>query len=84
MTGRVLRPAGEDSVPVPGVRVVLHRVGEAEQGPVDSIASGPDGGFRFTLVRDTSVLYLLSARYHGIEYFSSVLTTKSKNRPRTA
>ena len=70
MTGRVVKPAGEDSVPVPGVRVVLHRVGAVEQGPVDSVASGLDGGFRFTLARDTSALYLLSARYQGIEYFS--------------
>ena len=70
MTGRVVRPAGGDSVPVPGVRVVLHRVGAVEQGPVDSMASGPDGRFRFALTRDTSALYLLSARYQGIEYFS--------------
>jgi hypothetical protein len=70
VTGRVLRPAGDDSVAVSGVRVVLHRVGAAEQGPVDSMPSGPDGRFRFGLVRDTSALYLLSARYKGIEYFS--------------
>jgi hypothetical protein len=70
VTGRVVRPADRDSVPVPGVRVVLHRVGAVEQGPVDSMPSGPDGGFRFRLLPDTSALYLLSARYHGIEYFS--------------
>jgi hypothetical protein len=81
VTGRVLRPAGEDSVPVPGVRVVLHQVGKAEQGPVDSIASGPDGGFRFALVRDTSVIYLLSARYHGIEYFSFPLDRAADRDP---
>jgi hypothetical protein len=70
VTGRVVRPVGDDSVAVPGVRVVLHRVTAAEQGPVDSMSSGPDGGFRFRVVQDTSVLYLLSARYRGIEYFS--------------
>ena len=43
VTGRVVRPAGTDSVPVPGVRVVLHRVGQVEQGPVDSIPPGSAG-----------------------------------------
>ena len=70
MTGRVVRPSAGDTVAVAGARVVLHRVGQAEQGPVDSARSGADGRFRFALTRDTAALYLLSARYHGIEYFS--------------
>jgi hypothetical protein len=52
---------------------VLHRVTAAEQGPVDSVLTGPDGTFRFPLGRDTSALHLLSARHHGIEYFSTPL-----------
>jgi hypothetical protein len=70
VTGRVVRPSDGDTVPVPGARVVLHRVGQAEQGPVDSVPSGPDGRFRFSLARDTATLYLLSARYQSIEYFT--------------
>ena len=70
MTGRVVRPSDGDTVPVSGVRVVLHRVGQAEQGPVDSVPSGAGGRFRFALERDTASLYLLSARYQGIEYFT--------------
>jgi hypothetical protein len=62
---------------VSGVRVVLHRVGQADQGPVDSTPSGSQGEFRFRLVPDTSVLYLLSARYQGIEYFSLPLDRAS-------
>ena len=81
MTGRVVRPAGNDSVAVPGIRVVLHRVGAAEQGPVDSMPSGPDGRFRFGLARDTSALYLLSARYKGIEYFSFPLDRAAGRDP---
>jgi 5-hydroxyisourate hydrolase-like protein (transthyretin family) len=73
VSGAVVRPADGDSVPVPDVRVVLHRVAEAAQGPVDSIHTGADGRFRFQLVRDTAALYLLSARFHGIEYFSMPL-----------
>lgn len=70
MTGRVVRPSAGDSLLVAGARVVLHRVGQAEQGPVDSVPSGIDGRFRFSLPRDTAALYLLSARYQGIEYFA--------------
>jgi hypothetical protein len=81
VTGRVVHPAGDDSVAVAGVRVVLHRVGAAEQGPVDSMPSGPDGRFRFSLVRDTSALYLLSARYRGIEYFSFPLDRSAERDP---
>jgi hypothetical protein len=73
VAGVVVRPSDGDTVPVQGARVVLHRVGQAEQGPVDSVPSGPGGRFRFALVRDTSALYLLSARYHGIEYFTRPL-----------
>ncbi len=72
-----MRPAGADTVPVGGARVVLHRVGAVAQGPVDSMPSAPDGRFGFPLARDTASLYLLSARYHGIEYFSMPLDRSS-------
>jgi hypothetical protein len=58
---------------VGAVRVVLHRVTPAAQGPVDSVLAGRDGRFRFSLVRDTTALHLLSARHDGIEYFSTPL-----------
>jgi hypothetical protein len=50
---------------------VLHRVGQVEQGPVDSTVSGTGGRFRFRFRADTAAIYLLSARYRGIEYFST-------------
>ncbi|MGH7581463.1 MAG: hypothetical protein ACREM9_14895, partial [Gemmatimonadales bacterium] len=71
-----VRPAGPDSLPVGGVRVVLHRVAQDAQGPVDSVVAGPDGRFRFSLVRDTAALHLLSARHDGIEYFSAPLANR--------
>jgi hypothetical protein len=40
---------------------------------VDSVVTGSDGRFRFALTRDTTTLHLLSARHHGIEYFSTPL-----------
>jgi hypothetical protein len=60
-----------DSAPVGGVRVILHQVGREAPGPLDSVRTGGGGAFRFTLRPDTAALYLVSARYAGIEYFSS-------------
>jgi hypothetical protein len=69
--GRVLRLAGGDSVPVAGTRAVLHRIGREVQGPIDSGATDARGRFRFRFAADTSSIYLVSARWGGIEYFST-------------
>ena len=68
--GRVLRPGASDTAPVSGARVVLHRIGADAQGPIDSLVSGEAGRFRFRFSPDTGAIYLLSARYQSIEYFS--------------
>jgi hypothetical protein len=81
--GRVVRPVAADSVPVPGARVVLHRVGQLEQGPVDSTVAGPGGAFRFRFRADSGAVYLLSARYREIEYFSTPVHINAA-RPDTA
>ena len=78
--GRVLRP---DSTPVTAVRVVLHRVGQVLQGPLDSTRTDARGRFRFRFRADTSAIYLLSARHSGIEYFSPPVHTNPA-RPDTA
>jgi len=64
-----------DSAPVPGTRVVLHQVGRALQGPLDSTRSDQRGRFKFSFRPDTSALYLVSVRHSGIEYFSAPLHT---------
>lgn len=74
---------GPDSAPVPGVRVVLHQVGRTLQGPVDSVTTDHRGRFRFVFRPDSSALYLFSARYAGIEYFSAPVHTNPE-RPDTA
>jgi hypothetical protein len=74
VAGRVVR-AGPDSTPAPGVRLVLHRVGRTNQGPLDSTVSDASGRFRIRFPADTSFLYLLSANYSGIEYFSPPINT---------
>ena len=80
--GIVERPRGPDTVVAAGVRVLLHRVGRDGQGPLDSTITDPHGHFRFRFHGDTSALYLLSARYGGIEYFSSPVHTNPE-RPDT-
>jgi len=80
--GVVKLPRGADTVAAAGVRVLLHRVGRDAQGPLDSTITDPRGHFRFHFRADTSALYLLSARYGGIEYFSSPVHTNPE-RPDT-
>jgi hypothetical protein len=82
-SGRVLLPRSTDTVAAPGVRVLLHRVGRQVQGPIDSATADPHGRFRFRFRPDTATLYLLSARYGGIEYFSPPVHADAQ-RPDTA
>ena len=66
----MFRATAKDSVPQSGVRVVLHGVGVKHQGPVDSLLTDGTGRFRFAFRLDSGSVYLVSARYDGIEYFS--------------
>ena len=71
VTGELLLATGTDTVPVPDRWVVLHEVTVAEGGPVDSVRTDRRGRFRLrSSASDTLATYLLSARYHGIGYFS--------------
>ena len=54
--GRVVLPRARDTVPLPGVRVLLHRVGRTTQGPVDSARADAAGRFRFRFRADTSAI----------------------------
>ncbi len=72
-----------DSTAVPGSRVVLHQVGRALQGPLDSTRTDRRGRFRFSFRPDTSAVYLVSVRHSGIEYFSPPVHTNPE-RPDTA
>jgi hypothetical protein len=81
--GRVLLPRATDTVPLARARVLLHQVGRNVQGPIDSLIADATGRFRFRFRADTSALYLLSARYGGIEYFSPPVHTNPA-RPDTS
>ena len=50
--------------------MVLHRLTQGGSGPIDSAVASSTGGFRFRLTPDTAAVYLISARWAGIEYFS--------------
>jgi hypothetical protein len=69
--GRVVRVSGQDTIGIPAAKVILHRVGRAIQGPIDSTTAGRRGEFRFRFRADTTAIYLLSSGYAGIEYFST-------------
>ena len=72
-----------DSSPVPGARVVLHRIATNIQGPLDSTRADRSGRFGFAFRPDTAAFYLLSTRHSGIEYFSPPVST-NPGRPDTA
>lgn len=73
----VVSLAGTPPTPVEGVRVVLHRVGRATQGPIDTVHTGRGGRFAFVYALDTTANYLVSAQYAGIEYFSQPLAARA-------
>ena len=58
--------------PIPGVRVVLHRVGSDRAGPLDSAITDARGRYRFHFSASGSpdAIYFVSASYDGIAYFS--------------
>ncbi|MGH7522895.1 MAG: hypothetical protein ACREK8_01145 [Gemmatimonadales bacterium] len=73
MSGRVVRVVGRDTVAVVGAQVVLHRVTVRSPGPIDSTTSGARGAFHFSVTPDTGAVYLVSARWSGIQYFGAPL-----------
>ena len=66
----MIQVRGSDSIPAARTNVVLHRIGRDVQGPIDSTLSDSRGAFHFRFSADTSAIFLLSARFAGIEYFS--------------
>jgi hypothetical protein len=75
VAGRVIRIQGNDTLPLAGSRVVLHRIGRDVQGPIDSMLTDPRGTFGFRFRGDTTAIFLVSAGFAGIEYFSTPIHT---------
>lgn len=73
VSGRVLR-GGRDTVPLPNVTVVLHRMTSTNAGPLDSVRSDARGRYRLVLRNpDTASTYVISIWYDSIAYFSTPL-----------
>ena len=70
--GVVMHGEAKGPKPIAGVRVVLHRVGSDNAGPLDSAVTDARGQyrFRFSTTGSADAIYFVSASYDGIAYFS--------------
>ncbi|MFN2564266.1 MAG: hypothetical protein ABR499_04555 [Gemmatimonadaceae bacterium] len=75
VTGRVVRPRGDQPQPVAGAWVVLHRIGHDSAGPLDSTRTDARGtyAFRYSRSEEDSALFLVSSVYGGVAYFTPPL-----------
>ena len=75
VTGRVSSPAPKRDVPVPGVMVTIHRVGNDSSGPVDSVRTDNAGQFtlRYRRFGADDAIYFAATVFRGIAYFSAPL-----------
>ncbi len=75
VNGRVMHPRNAKLAPVGGVWVTIHRVASDSAGPLDSMRVGSNGHFHFRYTRNgaTSAVYIVSAMYDGVAYFSRPL-----------
>jgi hypothetical protein len=72
--GRVLRGSAARETPVAGQMVVLHRIAADSAGPLDSMPTGRDGRYRFAYrASGDDGVYIVSARYSGVAYFTPPL-----------
>ena len=76
VSGRVETPGDKSQLPVAGVVVTLHRVGQDSSGAVDSVRTSADGRYSISYSRsDTGrAIYFAAAVYRGIAYFSAPLS----------
>ena len=66
--------------PAAGTMVVVHRVAAAGAGPIDSVRTGKDGGFRYRLphVPDpdaSNEVFFASVSHGGVSYFGPIVQT---------
>jgi hypothetical protein len=73
--GRVITPVDSGVRGVGDAWVTLHRIGRDRAGPLDSVRSAPDGGYRFRwrTAQDDEATYIVSAMHAGIAHFSEPL-----------
>ena len=70
---------GRDTVPLANAWVVLHRVTRDSGGPMDSVRSDARGRYRIALRDpDSSAVYVVSAWYDSLAYFSLPLNVTGR------
>jgi hypothetical protein len=74
VSGRVLSGSSDTLRPVVGQVVVLHRISADSSGPVDSIRTSATGAYRLRYrFEGPRSMYIASARYSGVAYFTAPL-----------
>lgn len=75
VAGRVVVQHGDDTHPVAGSVVTLHRVGSDTAGPIDSVASDARGRYRFSFqpFGAEGAVYFAAVLYGGVAYFTAPL-----------
>src|SRR5262245_16796672 len=82
VSGRVMRGSADSPQPVTGQMVVLHRISMDSSGPIDSARTAVDGAYRFKYrLEGPRSMYIVSARYSGVAYFTSPLREKAVSSP---
>ncbi len=80
--GSVTRETIGGTRAVPRELVVLHRVNSRDAGAVDSVQTDAKGAFTFRVeAPDSQSMYLVSARYGGIAYFSQPMQGGQSSGP---
>ncbi len=69
VAGHLVRLTVDGELPIPSETVTLHRIGR-QSGPVDSVNTTARGEFSFSFAADSSSMYVVTARHHGIAYSS--------------
>ncbi|HEX6315372.1 MAG TPA: hypothetical protein VFZ73_10960 [Gemmatimonadaceae bacterium] len=82
VSGRVLSGSSDSLRPVPGQYVVLHRISADSSGPVDSMRTTASGTYRFRYrLAGPRSMYIVSARYAGVAYFTTPLREANVGSP---
>ena len=75
VSGHVASPGLKADLPIAGVTVTVHRVGNDSSGPVDSVVTDAKGRYRVSYRRfgADDAIYFAAVVYRGIAYFSAPL-----------
>jgi hypothetical protein len=82
VAGRVLSGSSDTLRPVGGQMVILHRISADSSGPVDSMRTSATGAYRFRYrLEGPRSMYIVSARYAGVAYFTTPLREATVTSP---